>query len=114
MQSAVIEFSRNVLGLKDANSTEMNPKTSAPVISLINEQKNITEKGGTMRLGAYDCYLNNESNAFRAYKKNNISERHRHRYEFNNYYRDDLEKAGLNIAGINNQKKQLLLLRIIT
>ena len=104
MQSAVIEFSRNVLGLKDANSTEMNPKTSAPVISLINEQKNITEKGGTMRLGAYDCYLNNESNAFRAYKKNNISERHRHRYEFNNYYRDDLEKAGLNIAGINNQK----------
>ena len=104
MQSAVIEFSRNVLGLKDANSTEMNPKTSAPVISLINEQKNITEKGGTMRLGAYDCYLNNKSNAFQAYKKNNISERHRHRYEFNNHYREDLEKAGMNIVGINNQK----------
>mgnify|MGYP001312451349 CR=1 FL=1 len=74
MQSAVIEYSRNVLGLKDANSTEMDPKTSCPVIDLMQEQKEVTEKGGTMRLGAYNCSLENDSNAFKAYKEKNISD----------------------------------------
>ena len=104
MQSAVIEYSRNVLGLKDANSTEMNPKTSAPVIDLMHDQKEVTEKGGSMRLGAYDCYLQKKSNAYKAYKQENISERHRHRFEFNNKYKDDLEKAGLIATGINKKK----------
>lgn len=103
MQSAVIEYSRNVLGLKDANSTEMNPKTSAPVINLMHEQKDITDKGGTMRLGAYECHLEKESNAYNAYKKNKISERHRHRFEFNNKYKNDLENAGLITTGFNKK-----------
>lgn len=103
MQSAVIEYSRNVLGLKDANSIEMNPKTSSPVIDLMHEQKEITEKGGTMRLGAYDCYLEKESKAYKAYKRNNISERHRHRFEFNNKYKNMLEDAGLIATGINRK-----------
>ena len=107
MQSAVIEYARNVLGLKDANSTEMNPKTSSPVIDLMNEQKEVTEKGGTMRLGAYDCLLENSSNAYNAYKKGAISERHRHRFEFNNKYKKDLENAGLVATGMN-QKNNLV------
>ena len=101
MQSAVIEFARNVLNLNDANSTEMNPQTSTPVIDLMNKQKEITEKGGTMRLGAYDCYLQNDSNAYNAYKDQHISERHRHRFEFNNEYKDKLASAGLIATGIN-------------
>ena len=107
MQSAVIEYSRNVLGLKDANSREMNPSTAAPVIDLMHEQQEITEKGGTMRLGAYDCYLQKESKAYQAYRKNNISERHRHRFEFNNKYKENLEDAGLIATGIN-QKNNLV------
>ena len=103
MQSAVIEYARNVLGLKSANSTEMNPKTSEPVIDLMNNQKKITNKGGTMRLGAYDCYLENSSNAYNAYKTNNISERHRHRFELNNKYKEKLENAGLIATGINKK-----------
>ena len=107
MQSAVIEYARNVLGLKSANSTEMDPKTSAPVIDLMNNQKKITNKGGTMRLGAYECYLKDGSNAHNSYKSNNISERHRHRFEFNNKYKDELEYAGL-IATGTNQKNNLV------
>ncbi len=103
MQSAVIEYSRNILGLKDANSREMNPKTTAPVIDLMHEQQKITKKGGTMRLGAYDCYLKKGSNAYHAYKKNNISERHRHRFEFNNKYKKDLENAGFVATGFNKK-----------
>ena len=103
MQSAVIEYSRNVLGLKDANSTEMDAKTSAPVIDLMKEQKEITKKGGTMRLGAYDCAIQKKSNLYKAYKQYTISERHRHRFEFNNTYKDDLEKAGLVATGINKK-----------
>ena len=103
MQSAVIEYSRNVLGLKDANSTEMNPKTSAPVIDLMHDQMQVTEKGGTMRLGSYNCYLQNNSNIYKAYQNNNISERHRHRFEFNNKYKEDLEKSGLIATGINKE-----------
>jgi len=101
MQSAVIEYSRNVLGLKDANSTEMNSDTNSPVINLMAEQKEIIEKGGTMRLGAYDCQLSKGSNAYNAYQNTMISERHRHRFEFNNNYKEELENAGLVATGIN-------------
>ncbi len=100
MQCSVIEYARNVLGFKDANSTEMGT-TPYPVIDLMEEQKNITEKGGTMRLGAYPCTLDKNSISYRAYGSENISERHRHRYEFNNKYLKDFEKAGMKAVGIN-------------
>ncbi len=100
MQCSVIEFARNVLGLAEANSTETGA-TPDPVIDLMEEQKGITEKGGTMRLGAYPCTLAEGSHAYRAYGKANISERHRHRYEFNNKYKDALEAAGMIATGIN-------------
>ncbi|MBT5273736.1 MAG: C26 family cysteine hydrolase domain-containing family, partial [Flavobacteriales bacterium] len=114
MQSAVIEYSRNVLGLKDANSSEMNPDTSAPVINLMAEQMEIIEKGGTMRLGAYDCQLTEGSNAYKSYNKNDISERHRHRFEFNNNYKADLEKAGLIATGINPKTNLVEIVEIPT
>jgi CTP synthase len=101
MQMAVIEFGRNVLKLKDCASTEMNAKTKNPVIDLMEEQKKITKMGGTMRLGAYPCELVKDSKAAKAYKKTKISERHRHRYEFNNSYREAYEKAGMTFSGIN-------------
>jgi len=101
MQCAVIEFARNVLGFKDANSTEMNPGTTNPVIDLLEAQKKITNKGGTMRLGAYPCHITPETNAWEIYRKKEITERHRHRYEFNNEYLADFEKAGMTASGIN-------------
>jgi CTP synthase len=101
MQMAVIEFSRNVLGLKDANSIEMNPETSNPVINLMEEQKSVVNYGGTMRLGAWDCKLTKDSNVFNIYKKELISERHRHRYEFNNDFLEQIEKAGMIATGKN-------------
>ncbi|MEW6468005.1 MAG: CTP synthase [Bacteroidota bacterium] len=101
MQCAVIEFARNVLGFKDANSTEMNPGTTNPVIDLLEAQKKITHKGGTMRLGAYPCTVRAETKTFEVYKRREISERHRHRYEFNNEYLADFEKAGMIAAGLN-------------
>ncbi|MCW3085890.1 MAG: synthase [Bacteroidetes bacterium] len=101
MQCAVIEFARNVLGFKDANSTEMNPGTTNPVIDLLEAQKKITNKGGTMRLGAYPCNVTPDTNAWEIYKKKEITERHRHRYEFNNEYLADFEKAGMFASGIN-------------
>ena len=104
MQCAVIEFGRNVLGLKDANSTEFAPDTGSPVIDLMHDQKNIEDKGGTMRLGSYKCRLRVDSKAYKAYRKKIIFERHRHRYELNNDYRDKLEKAGLIITGVNPDK----------
>ncbi len=100
MQMSVIEYSRNVLGLKDANSVEMDEKTANPVISLMEEQKNITNMGGTMRLGAWDCELNG-GNVSDIYGSGMISERHRHRYEYNNEYKEQLEKAGLKSTGVN-------------
>ncbi len=103
MQIAVIEFARNVLKLEGADSLEMNPKTHHPVINLMEEQKNITEKGGTMRLGAYDCKLNTSSNCYIAYGSENISERHRHRYEFNNDYLNAYENAGMIATGKNQE-----------
>lgn len=95
MQCAVIEFARNVLGLPDAHSTEFNSETSAPVICLLEEQKEITEKGGTMRLGAQDCIITKDSKAHTCYGADSISERHRHRYEFNPEYRTQLIEAGM-------------------
>ena len=102
MQMMVIEFARNVLGYKDANSAEMNPDTPHNVIDIMEEQKNITQMGGTMRLGAYDCELVKGSHTYEAYgEKSLISERHRHRYEFNNKYKEEYESAGMKCVGIN-------------
>ena len=101
MQMAVIEFARNVLHMEDADSTEMAAKTQYPVIDLMDSQLNVTEKGGTMRLGAYKCELTEGSKAYEAYGQKEIQERHRHRYEFNSKYREDFEKAGMITTGIN-------------
>ena len=100
MQCCVVEFSRNVLGL-EASSTELNPKTKNPVIDMMEEQKKITIKGGTMRLGSYDCKLKKGSKAHIAYGETMIQERHRHRYEFNNKYLEQIENAGLRATGVN-------------
>ena len=101
MQCMVIEFARNVLGLKDANSTEMDPSTPDNVIDLMEEQKSITEKGGTMRLGAYDCILRPDSKVAEAYGTTEVRERHRHRFEFNEAYRQRFEQAGMQCVGEN-------------
>ena len=101
MQMAVIEFARNVLGLKEAHSTEMDPDTKEPVIDLMEEQKKITAKGGTMRLGSYPCDIKEGSLAFTIYGSTTISERHRHRWEFNNSYLEQFEKAGMMASGKN-------------
>ena len=102
MQMMVIEFARNVLGYKDANSAEMNPDTPHNVIDIMEEQKNIKDMGGTMRLGAYDCELREGSRVAEAYgKATTIRERHRHRYEFNNAYKKEYEQAGMKCVGIN-------------
>ena len=101
MQMMVIEFARDVLGYQDAHSTEMNPETQHPVIDLMEEQKNITGMGGTMRLGAYDCALKDGSKARTIYGKPHIQERHRHRYEFNNLYLDEFENHGMQCVGRN-------------
>lgn len=101
MQCMVIEYARNVLGLSDANSTEMNPSTPHNVIDLMEEQKSISNMGGTMRLGAYDCVLEPDSLASRAYGSTMVSERHRHRFEFNEQYRSAFEEAGMRCVGEN-------------
>lgn len=101
MQMAVIEFARNVLGFEKAHSTEMMATTKYPVIDLMAEQKSITMKGGTMRLGSYPCKLSVPSKAFDAYKTENLNERHRHRYEFNNKYMQEFTDAGMKATGVN-------------
>ena len=101
LQMAVIEFSRNVLGLENANSTEMDDQTKFPVIDIMENQKSVTQMGGTMRLGAWDCKLKKGSKIRKIYGKEIISERHRQRYEYNNKYRKELEEAGLESTGIN-------------
>ena len=101
MQAAVVEFARNVLNLKDAHSKELDPQTKAPVIDLMEEQKKVTEKGGTMRLGGYPCALKAGSKAHQAYGADSIVERHRHRYEFNGEYLKQFEDAGIIASGIN-------------
>ena len=101
MQMAVIEFARNILKLKDASSTEVRPQTKNPVIDLMEEQKTLTTKGGTMRLGAYDCKIKDGTLAAKIYGEKQIRERHRHRYEFNGKYEEAMEKAGLVLSGRN-------------
>ena len=99
MQTAVIEFARNVLGYDDANSSEINPETAYPVIDLMPEQRDIEDLGGTMRLGLYPCKLDNTSKAYECYLDSLVYERHRHRYEFNNEYRKQINEAGMKITG---------------
>jgi CTP synthase len=101
MQCAVIEFSRNVLGLEGAHSSEMDKSTKYPVIDIMDDQKNITRKGGTMRLGEYPCNLTKNTKAAAIYGKSRISERHRHRYEFNNKFLKKFEDAGMIASGVN-------------
>ena len=101
MQMMVVEYARDVLGYEDANSVEMDEKTQHNVIDLMEEQKNITNFGGTMRLGAYKCVLDENSLVYNAYKVKEIEERHRHRYEFNNTYRKEFEQAGMKCVGVN-------------
>ncbi|UYW02515.1 CTP synthase [Flavobacterium agricola] len=101
MQMAVIEYARNVLGFANANSTEMNEQTAYPVINIMEEQKLVTEKGGTMRLGAWQCSLEPGTLAHKIYGQSDILERHRHRFEFNNAYKEQLEAAGLICSGVN-------------
>ncbi len=103
LQCAVIEFARNVCGLKNANSTEFNNKTPYPVIDLMESQRAIKAKGGTMRLGAYGCEIKPGTKTYTAYRQKKISERHRHRWEVNNRYRERLEKNGLKVSGINSE-----------
>lgn len=101
MQCAVIEYARNVLSMQEANSTEMVVSTPYPVIDLMEDQKEVTDKGGTMRLGAYPCTLKKDSLAYHAYQSEDISERHRHRYEFNNQFLQQFEAAGMSAVGMN-------------
>ncbi len=104
MQIAVIEFARNVAGLEDANSAEFNPETPHPVIDIMEDQKDLKTKGGNMRLGACPCKLSEDSFSYHAYGTEMVEERHRHRFEFNNAYRDQLQEAGLRIAGTNPER----------
>jgi CTP synthase len=105
MQCAVVEFARNVLGIKDACSREMNVNAEHAVIDLMEDQKKVTSKGGTMRLGAFPCELKKGSKVHQLYGKARISERHRHRYEFNNSYLEAFENAGMIASGINPDSK---------
>jgi CTP synthase len=104
MQIAVIEFARNVLGLSGANSSELDPQTPYPVVDLMPDQENVTILGGTMRLGRYPCQLDPKSKSFEVYVKGLIFERHRHRYEINNSFRDQFEKNGIILAGLSPDK----------
>ncbi|MCD4731778.1 MAG: CTP synthase, partial [Bacteroidales bacterium] len=112
MQCAVIEFGRNILGYKSAYSTEMNPDTKYPVIDLMEEQKKIKGMGGTMRLGKYPCKLKKSTHVYNIYQTLNISERHRHRYEFNNEYLSEFEEAGMTAAGINPNENLVEIIEI--
>lgn len=114
MQCAVIEFARNVIGLEDAHSKEMNESTSAPVIDMMESQKDISEKGGTMRLGSYPCKIEKGTLAYQVYGKTSINERHRHRYEFNNQYLDDFSKNGMKASGINPETNLVEIVEINT
>jgi len=112
MQCAVVEFGRNVMGLKDAHSTEFNADTPYPVIDIMEDQKSINDKGGTMRLGAYPCRIKKDSMAYSIYGEENVRERHRHRYEFNNKYLDDYSNAGMKAVGINPNENLVEMIEI--
>ena len=114
MQCAVIEFARNVLNEADAHSTEINSETAFPVIDIMDEQKKVINKGGTMRLGAYPCEITKNSTAHQCYNSVNISERHRHRFEFNNLYKQRFEESGLTATGINPESKLVEIIEIPT
>ena len=113
MQMMVIEFARNVLGYADANSREMDEKTPHNVIDIMEEQKNITNMGGTMRLGAYECVLRQNSRVFSIYKKEHIQERHRHRYEFNNDFQKEFERSGMQCVGRNPESDLVEIVEIL-
>ena len=112
MQCAVIEFARNVLNLENANSTEFDIKTKFPVLDLLPEQKKIIMKGGTMRLGSFPCNLKEGTIAYKAYQQKNISERHRHRYEFNNFYEKEFLENGMLFSGINSEMNLMEIIEI--
>ena len=112
MQIAVIEYARNVAGLENANSTEFDATTQHPVVCLMEEQKELTTKGGTMRLGAYPCKLSKDSFSYEAYGRETVHERHRHRFEFNNKYREHLESAGMRIGGVNPENDLVEIIEI--
>ncbi|MEW6778278.1 MAG: gamma-glutamyl-gamma-aminobutyrate hydrolase family protein, partial [Bdellovibrionota bacterium] len=112
MQLLTVEFARNVAGLKGANSTEFDPDTPYPVINLMEQQKDVTAKGGTMRLGAYECVLKNGTLAQKAYGAFEISERHRHRYEFNNQFAADLTAKGLVLSGTSPDERLVELVEV--
>jgi CTP synthase len=115
LQMAVIEFARNVCGLAGANSVEIDPKTPHPVIHIMEEQRELVKEkkyGGTMRLGAYPCVLSKKSISYKAYGQKHISERHRHRYEFNNAYREQFEKAGMVLAGVSPDNRLVEIIEI--
>ena len=114
MQCMAIEFARNVLGYTDANSREMDEKTPHNVIDIMEEQKSVTNMGGTMRLGAYECVLDPESRAYQAYQNTHIQERHRHRYEFNNNFKAEFENAGMKCVGINPDSDLVEIIEIPT
>ena len=115
MQCAVVEYARNVLGYQQAASTEMQPNTSYPIIKMMQAQEQIQQKGGTMRLGAFDCQLDPKSKAFQIYKQQNIiSERHRHRYELNPEYVQQLNEAGLDTSGINPQSGLVEIIELVS
>ena len=114
MQCMAVEFARDVLGYADANSREMDEKTPHNVIDIMEEQKSITNMGGTMRLGAYECIVKKESKAYEAYGKEHIQERHRHRYEFNNHFRNEYEAAGMKCVGVNPESDLVEIIEIPT
>jgi CTP synthase len=112
LQMAVIEFARNVLGFEGANSIEFNPDTKYPVIDLLDEQKTVEDMGGTMRLGSYPCKLAPDSNAFKEYGTDLINERHRHRYEFNNEYREQFVSHGLRLSGLSPDEQLVEIIEV--
>ncbi|AOR22585.1 CTP synthase [Clostridium taeniosporum] len=113
MQCSVIEYARNVLGFDGANSSEINPSTKYPVIDIMNDQKDIENLGGTMRLGQYPCKLDVESNSYEVYNSELISERHRHRYEFNNKFKQQIEDAGMKIAGTSPDGRLVEIVEVV-
>ena len=114
MQTMSIEFARNVLGYADANSTEIDPNTTHKIVDIMDEQKNILNLGGSMRLGAFKCKLKRGTKAFEIYGKENISERHRHRFEFNNAYKEEFEKAGMICSGMNVESNLVEIIELRT
>ena len=112
MQCAVIEFARNVIGLKKAHTTEIDKNTKYPVIDIMEQQKKVINKGGTMRLGSFPCKIKNGSKTKKAYKQITTKERHRHRYEFNNTYLKDFEHAGMKATGVNPKSNLVEIIEI--